>query len=81
LAIQDAIDVRVFGSALGARFGPASDPQEGIVVGISRWCWAQGFEAGDGLAAVGEYESLAAGDAAQHALGILAEREHGHGLH
>ena len=66
---------------LGLGLARRAMPRKGSLAGSAAGAGGQRFEAGGGLAAMGEHEALALGDPAQHALGILAELEHGHGLH
>ena len=65
-----------FGLALARRAMPRKGSLAGSAVG-----GVQGFQAGGWLAPVGKHEAFALGGAAQYALGVLAEFEHGHGLH
>jgi hypothetical protein len=79
-AIENAVNVCVLGFSLGATLGGAGDAQEGIAGRIGRRGGVQRFQAGGWLAPVGKHEAFALGDAAQYALRVLAEFEHGDGL-
>jgi hypothetical protein len=79
--IEDSVDVRMLRGPLRTWRGAAGDAQEGIPGGIIGHGSSQWLKAGSGLSPVRENETLAPGDAAQHALGILAKLQHGDGLH
>jgi hypothetical protein len=69
------------GLSLGTGPGASGDTEEWIAGRIGRRGDVQRFEAGSGFAPMGKYEAFALGNAAQDALGVLAELKHGDGLH
>ena len=80
-AIQDAIDLGVFGFPFGAGSGPAGDGKERIVAQVRARRGGQRLEAGGGFAAMGKEETFAPSNPLQHAFRVLAKFQHRHGLH
>lgn len=80
-AIEDAVDVRMRRGSFGTGLGTTTNAQEGIPGGILRQGNIQRLEPGGGFAPVREDQTLAPGDAAQHAFRFPAKLQHGDKLH
>ena len=80
-AIENPVNVRVFGLPFGAGFRATGDAKKGIIGRIGRWPGSQWLQAGGGLASMRKHETLSLGDPAKHTLGVLTKFKHGDRFH